>query len=100
MGAKAATPAFFSLLNDVPAMQGLYEVPEAHLFFDKPEGRIADLTVLMDGVSQEQVQVYYRETLPQFGWSAQSETLFMREGEQLRLKFEGNRILKILVNPR
>jgi len=37
----AQAPKFFSMLGDVPAMAGLYEVPENHLFFDKPEGRIA-----------------------------------------------------------
>jgi len=96
----AQAPKFFSMLGDVPAMAGLYEVPENHLFFDKPEGRIAELSILMDGVSRADVHKYYMQALPQFGWIARSDGAFLRDGEVLRLQFEGADMMKISVSPR
>ena len=94
-----SAPSFFSILGDVPAMVGLYEVPENHLFFDKPAGRIAELAIVLDGVTPAQVRDYYAQTLPQFGWNAQGADHFSRDGEQLRLLFEGQDFLKISVSP-
>lgn len=99
-GALAQAPAFFSVLSDVPAMDGLYEVSEHTLFFDKAEGRIADLTLAMENVTADQVRHYYKQALPQFGWSDGGESKFIREGEVLSFEFLRDDFVKISVHPR
>jgi len=97
--AHADKPAFFSALNDIPAMPGLYEAPDRHMIFDVPEGRIIELAIVADGVSREKVEKYYRQTLPQFGWHVKKENSYIRDGEQLDLFFENQNLLRISVSP-
>ena len=95
-------PVFFSVLEDVPVMPGLMEVEDSALFFDKPQGRIVELSVDMSGVTREQILNFYLETLPQFGWGVVEENLFFRDGEYLELSFiqqDGQQVLKIMVKP-
>ena len=61
--------SFFAGLPDVPLMPGLVELEERALSFDKPEGRIlVGVASVDDSLLANQVQAYYAEVLPQFGW--------------------------------
>ena len=82
---------FFQSVNDLPLMEGLREVPEASLHYDKPEGRIVELMARGDassGVSAQAVLEFYARTLPQLGWLKLPEA-YSRDGEVLRIRIVG-----------
>lgn len=95
---------FFQELPDIPLMEGLSEVEEEAYMFDKPEGRIAQASARGDNLTKEAVTLYYRQSLPQFGWNpvkSQPGT-FEREGEELHLEIDntGKAVrLRILIGP-
>ncbi|MBI1300603.1 MAG: hypothetical protein GC137_02995 [Alphaproteobacteria bacterium] len=97
----AQTPQFFSSLPDVPIMQGLEEIEAETLSFDKPEGRIIQTKALTD-LQPEKIIHFYKQTLPQFGWTAVSETDFFRKDEYLVFDFSETQeegIVKITIKP-
>jgi hypothetical protein len=97
--ALAAQPlAFLSVIDDVPLMAGLQEVPDSAVVFDKPEGRIVEVQAAgtLDMVA---VASFYRQALPQFGWNPdpaakESSTrrlirlTFVRDSERLTVEVE------------
>lgn len=96
------TPRFFQLLDDVPLMPGLEEVPELSVYFDKPEGRIVESVAILGHLSQKDVLVYYTGTLTQMGWGIVDKDSFFRDRERLDITFEqqnGIRYLKVSINP-
>ena len=52
---------------DLPLMDGLREVAQAGMAFDKPSGRIVE-AYAHGAVMIQAVRRFYRETLPQLGW--------------------------------
>lgn len=94
-----AEQQFFETLYDVPVMQGLTEIPDMAMVFDKPNGRISQAGALMKGVSQESVKAFYTQTLPQLGWKINQSGIYTREGEKLTISFEGTEMVKLLVEP-
>ena len=82
-------PAFVAGVADLPLMPGLAEVPEAGVVFDKPSGRIVE-AYAQGPVSRAAVTRFYLSTLPNLGWRAKAESVFRREGEELRLGFMGD----------
>jgi hypothetical protein len=81
--------AYLAAVADLPLMPGLTEVPEAGLVFDQPSGRIVE-AYAEGAVGRAAVRAFYLDTLPNLGWRAKAETLFQREGEQLRLDISGD----------
>ncbi len=81
--------AFIAGVADLPLMPGLAEVPEAGLVFDQPSGRIVE-AYAQGAVSRAAVRAFYRDALPNLGWRAKAESLFQREGEELRLDISGD----------
>ena len=79
---------FFESLYDVPKMQGLSEIKDMSISFDKAEGRIAYATALLEKASKEQVLKFYRQSLPQLGWKAAGINSYTRESEKLKISFE------------
>ena len=77
---------YLNILPELPLMEGLEEVPESSLSFDKPDGRIAEATYFSDTVTADAVLAYYEETLPQLGWSPEAESMFLREQDQLVIR--------------
>lgn len=95
-------PQFFSVLSDVPVMSGLVEMQDDAVVFDKPEGRIVEAYANMDGVTKEDVGIFYRATLPQFGWGLVEGNTYFRNGEYLELSFDeerGNKTVKFMIRP-
>jgi hypothetical protein len=90
IAAFAATPVsaadvFLSRLEDLPLAPGLAEDTAAGLSFDSAAGRIVEAYARGD-LTEDQVIHFYRETLPQLGWTADNERQYRRGGERLRLE--------------
>jgi len=85
---QAFEPRFFNSLHDIPIMEGLVEIEEAAISFDKANGRIAQARAMSEDLTQSTIIQFYDKTLPQMGWIQQSTGLYQREMEQLRLSFE------------
>lgn len=78
---------FLSTIEDLPLMPGLAEDDSRALVFEAPAGRIAEAFAAGE-VGRDAVVGFYRETLPQLGWTAENDTRFVREGEVLSLAIE------------
>lgn len=99
-------PVFFSSLEDIPLMDGLTELNDQTLSFDKPEGRIIEsIALITPTLTQEKIIDFYAQTLPQMGWRVTTTTngaSFSRENDLLELGFyEQNnmRFLKLSLKP-
>lgn len=86
LASPAAAEDFLSVSPDLPVMEGLSEIEEEAFVFDKPEGRILEAYAI-GAVTQDAVIAFYRETLPQLGWSAIGPASYVREGEMLVMSF-------------
>lgn len=89
---------FLSAAGDIPLIDGLVEVPEGVLVFDKPQGRIVQLTTLRDGgLAAADIMDFYRTSLPNLGWAAVAETenllTFASQTEILRLTITADLVI-------
>ena len=80
-----AADGFLSQLEDLPLVPGLSEDTSAGVSFDTAAGRIVEAFAHGD-LTERQVLDFYRETLPQLGWTADNATAYRRGGERLRLE--------------
>lgn len=85
-GAGRADEGFFSAVEDLPVMPGLAERADSTVIFQKPEGRIVEMTA-EGAVSRDAVVAFYQRVLPQLGWSREKDGSYRRESERLRLAF-------------
>lgn len=85
--ALAEETRYLTEIEDLPLMPGLTEVDGAGLAFDKPSGRIVE-AYARGTVSAAAVRAFYRDSLPQLGWQAAGEDLYLRDGEQLELQVQ------------
>ena len=84
-------------------MQGLSEIEDEALQFDKPEGRVSEAIAHIEPRSVSSVLAYYDASLPQFGWSRIAPQTFIRQDEKMTLnieKYEGHDFLKVRIIPR
>ncbi|MEG3617086.1 hypothetical protein V5T82_01335 [Magnetovibrio sp. PR-2] len=82
----AADALFSTAIEDLPLMEGMVEHADA-VQFSTSAGRIAE--VIVDApYSKDAVLAFYKDTLPQLGWTALDLTEFKREGEVLKLTIE------------
>jgi len=92
LGASAAvaeaSQTYIDRIADLPLMDGLNEVEDAGVSFDKPSGRIVE-AFAHGGVAPAEVRRFYRDTLPQLGWTRLTRDTFAREGEKLTLDYLG-----------
>ena len=79
-------PAFLGGIEDLPLMPGLVENADYALVFDSPSGRYVEAFVV-GAVKPNDVVAFYRSTLPQLGWRADTPMRYRREGEILVLEF-------------
>lgn len=94
----AAARGFLSTITDVPLADGLYELPDAGLVFDKPQGRIVQLTASHKAqMTQQALMAFYQNSLPNLGWQASESAsgllTFTRRGEILRLTFTADLVI-------
>lgn len=96
-------PEFFMSLEDIPLMQGLTELPDRTVSYDKPEGKIVESVASMQGITRAQVLNYYRAVLPQFGWQIMDEgNMYFRGHEYIEIAFDedaGQSFVRIMVKP-
>jgi hypothetical protein len=85
MAPAIAAEEFLTLLEDLPLMPGLVEDTGKGLSFDSAGGRIVE-AYASGTVGEAQVLEFYRETLPQLGWTVDGRTQFYRNGERLRIE--------------
>jgi len=90
--ALAAETRFFSELNDIPVMPGLYELSDETVVFDKPEGRIVQSSAVAEKLQAAEIVNFYLDILPRLGWVRQhggpGAASFTRQGEKLVLLLE------------
>lgn len=94
----AQAEAFLSAINDVPLAVGVVELDDGAMVFDKPEGRIVQVTALREEApSAADIRHFYGTALPNLGWSAgaqQSHSLtFTRKGEILRITLTADLVI-------
>ncbi len=91
----ARAASFLTGFEDLPLMPGLSEQDGAGLMFDTPAGRILEAMAAGEA-TQQQVQTFYAQTLPELGWVRQSDTQYRRDQEVLRLDFsQAGRVLTV-----
>ncbi|TQV76349.1 hypothetical protein [Denitrobaculum tricleocarpae] len=98
--------AFVTGLEDVPLMPDLQDVPEAAVIFDKPAGRLIE-AYAEGNVEPAAVLGFYRDTLPQLGWSLEAVEgatgVFLRERERLEihvLEGQDRRTVRFVLSPK
>lgn len=91
-------------LIGVPVMEGLSEIADARLVFDKPEGRIIHAELSGD-LPRGMAITFYKETLYQLGWALEGERedagvtalMFVRDEEQLLFMVDGLSPLRVVI---
>lgn len=103
MQAGAAQANFFEILPDMPQAPSLHVIPDQSFVYDKPFGRIVALQALLDKQDAMNVESFYRQTLPVFGWQQQPDLQsYVREDEVLRFWFEDDTdytLFYLTINP-
>ncbi len=79
--------SFFQYMNDIPLMDGLYESTEETMVFEKPEGRIVKTVALSKTLKKDSIAKFYAIALPQLGWHATAENIYIRQDEQITIRF-------------
>lgn len=95
--------AFFSAIPDLPIMSGLEELPDQTVMFDKAQGRIVESVAVIESQFENEIRVYYQETLPQLGWTRGDDGQYFRGNEVLQMNFErveDERFLRVRVSPK
>ena len=62
---------FLQGIADIPLMIGLEELYDQTIQFDKPSGRITEVSTLVidPKLTHAEILRYYQDTLPQLGWT-------------------------------
>lgn len=89
---------FLSAIDDMPLADGVVEIEDGTLVFDKPEGRIVQVTALREGASTPAlIKQFYLATLPNLGWRnsahASGSLTFTRKGEILRITLTADLVI-------
>jgi len=88
-GHDAQAEGFLGVYEDLPLAPGLAEVEGSGLSFDSPGGRIIE-GYAKGAAKAADVLKFYAATLPQLGWTRDSDTLYRREAEVLKLNTESD----------
>jgi len=99
--AVAGEDVFVAGIGDLPLMSGLSEVAGAGIVFDTPAGRIVE-AYAEGALERTAVARFYAATLPQLGWRARGDNIYVREGERLGLVFlggDGDLIVRFTLEP-
>lgn len=88
-GASARAEGFLGVYEDLPLAPGLTEVQGSGLAFDSPGGRIVE-GYAKGAAKAADILKFYATTLPQLGWTRESDTLYRREAEVLKLNTEAD----------
>ena len=81
----ARAQGFLSAYEDLPLPPGMTEVTESGLSFDMPNGRIVE-AFARGPLRVADIIAFYAATLPQLGWTRDSDRQYRREAEVLTLE--------------
>ncbi len=81
---------FIEGLGDIPIYKEMNYVDDSLILFDKVDGRYVS-TQTKGQYSQKEVQEFYLQTLPNFGWKIEKLNLFQRGSERLEINFLNER---------
>lgn len=84
---SARAGGFLSAYDDLPLPAALAEMGGAGLSFDSPGGRIVE-AYARGRMQPAEVYAFYASTLPQLGWTRDSDTVYRREAEVLKLAIQ------------
>jgi hypothetical protein len=87
--ASAHAEGFLGVYEDLPLAPGLTEVQGSGLTFDSPGGRIVE-GYAKGAVKAADILKFYSTTLPQLGWTRESDSQYRREAEVLKLATEAD----------
>lgn len=85
LAAPALAEGFLSAYEDLPVAPGLTEAVGSGVAFDTPSGRIIE-AFAHGPMKAADVLRFYAATLPQLGWTRETDTVYRREAEVLRLE--------------
>jgi len=90
-------------IPDVPLLPQMVELEDEALVFDKAEGRVVESAVYTDKIDENQALGFYKKVLPELGWQAVETQRFLRNDEQLIVKWEkvqGGGIIRFWLSPK
>lgn len=85
----ARAQGFLSAYEDLPLPPGMTEVTESGLSVDMPGGRIVE-AFARGPLRAATIFAFYAATLPQLGWSRDSDRQYRREAEVLTLETQSD----------
>lgn len=98
----ARAEQFFSVVEDIPVMEGMTENENAAVTFETAAGRLVEAAA-RGKVAPGEVATFYTAVLPQLGWTADGQDGFVRDGERLKLAIapdgEGGTVLTLSLSP-
>ena len=83
--------------SDIPLLEGMENVKDSLIIFDKPYGRIVVAETEGD-INLQRVKDFYFDILPNLGWKMNLQGKYQREKESLEISFDernGKVIVKI-----
>jgi len=98
-----AKDSYFEALYDIPIMPGLQEMRDQAVLFDKPDGKIASVVAVSKTLKPQDVDQFYRASLPALGWEKKGSHSYVRGAEKLDLRIEENppyTVLYLGISPR
>lgn len=99
--AMAKGAAFIDGMEDIPLMKGLIQKVEKTVSFGNEESRFVEAYLISSKVGFKKVETFYKESLPQLGWTYQGTTdgtvVFYRDSESLSIHKESSKPLKLRV---
>lgn len=93
-----AAVEYSTVIDDLPLMTGMAEAAADALVFDDATGRIVD-TYAETKAEREAVLAFYDTALPPLGWTKSADASFVRDGERLRISFEGKNLVRFSITP-
>ena len=97
----AKNAGFIDGLEDIPLMGGLQQNTDDIVSFGNEEARFIEVSLSSAKVGFKKVEAFYRESLPQLGWTYQGTfddtAVFYRDSESLSIRKENNKPLKIRI---
>ena len=93
--------AFVEGLEDLPVMEGLTQEPNDAISFGNEESRLVEAVLTGKKLTFSKVKTFYKNTLPQMGWTYQgmreNTIIFEREGEVVEISKENTDPLKVRI---
>lgn len=87
-GLAFAQERFSQVIEDLPLAPSLHERLEQSIVFDKPSGRVIEVTAIAAAGSPSGIYNFYAQSLPPLGWSQEGQNIFSRQGERLKISAE------------